>query len=82
VVQHEHVDVIALQPGQRGVARAPDVACRQTAVVRPRPHVAVELRGQYGALAASVALRSQRPMISSVRPLPCDQAIVRFASAP
>jgi hypothetical protein len=50
------VDVVGPQSPQRGVASPADVQRGQLALVRPRPHVAIELCRQHGALAPAAAL--------------------------
>jgi hypothetical protein len=55
VVHLVEVDVVGLQPLQRGVRGTTDVERRELALVGPVTHVAVELGGEHGALAATAA---------------------------
>ncbi len=57
VVHLVEVDVVGLQPPQAGIDGAPDVERGELALVGPLPHVAVQLGGEDGPLAAAAALR-------------------------
>ena len=57
VVHLVHVDVIGLQPLQGCIARVPDRERRQPRLVRPLPHLAVDLGGEHDLLPPTATLR-------------------------
>ncbi len=61
VVHLVEVDVVGLQPLEAGVARPADVERRELALVRPLPHVPVELGGDDHLLAPAPALGEPAP---------------------